>query len=203
MCAQLAFIARLPLATVAHRALGQHPSGAMASQPGASSGGQQPSSQGSSDDEALMKLAAILAAKRCPECGMFKEPNKELCVLCTAMDRLKDFVMTSEPRQVQRLAADLIDRDLHILETWAPAISPSPPAPPPEVSVVPPKRPASTSPGSATSSGGQPRPPQPSGSVMGGIPLFGDLRILGHAAGSDPNTWPLPEAQDDVAPSNG
>ena len=73
----------------------------MASQPGASSGGQLPSSQASSDDEALIKLSAFLAGKRCPECGMFKEPNKELCVLCAAMDRLKDFVMTSESRRVQ------------------------------------------------------------------------------------------------------
>ena len=174
----------------------------MATQPGASSGGQLPSSQASSDDEALMKLSAFLAGKCCSECGMFKEPNRELCVLCTAIDNLKDFVMTSESRRVQQLAADLIDRDLHILETWAPAIAPRQPAPPPEVSVVPPKRPRPTSSGSATSSGGQPRPPQPSGSVTGGIPVFSDLRILGHAAGSDPSTW-APEAQDDKAPSNG
>ena len=174
----------------------------MASQPGASSGGQLPSSQASSDDEALMQLSAFLAGKTCSECGMFKEPNRELCVLCTAIDNLKDFAMTSESRRVQQMAADLINRDLQILETWAPVPWIRPEPMPPEDSVVPAKRPAPTSSGSTTSSGGQPRPPQPSGSVMGGLPLFSDIRILGHAAGSDPSTW-APEAQDDVAPSNG
>ena len=148
-----------------------------------------------------MKLSAMLSGKRCSECGMYKEPNRELCVLCTAIDNLREFVQGSESRRVNQMAADLINRDLQILETWAPP-SQSQPAPPPEVSVVPPKRPAPTSSGSTTSSGGQPRPPQPSGSVTGRIPVLSDFPILGHVAWSGPSTW-APEAQDDVAPSNG
>ena len=82
----------------------------------------RPGSQESSDDEALLQIASILEGQTCEGCGQTKDTEGSLCVVCLALDRFLD-VATRFPRaQVQHLAADLIERDCHLLVAWGEAL---------------------------------------------------------------------------------
>ena len=83
---------------------------------------QQPPSQESSDAE-LRGFADHLLT--CGLCGREKPHDKEVCVCCAAWTRLQDVLERFPSVQVLHLAADMIDRDAHLLETWADALQPS------------------------------------------------------------------------------
>ena len=82
----------------------------------------QPPSQESSDAELRSFANHIL---QCGECGREKPTDKIVCVACAAWHRLQEVLDQHPSPQVLHLAADLIDRDTHILEAWAEALTPT------------------------------------------------------------------------------